>query len=315
MLRRAARLTCGCLVLLSSLGSALAAKQSPSGWIEDDPLPPAKLNSSERSNKENKADDARSASGPGERTADGVAASALSSTPATPPGKRILQGGIEHSQELPAIPAHLSVGATFDNRVLEQPLPLDHWYWIPEWLTGEWRRETETIVSSYSYQTHQENSQPRLINAVEVAQFGVQRDRYGGVWHCRLATSGLADCGSYYSVALIQSQEPLVVSPAKVVIRDRFIQLQVNKETRAIISATQSESITTHSPLAAGRLSTTVSVKFFDEEGMPKRSQVNKSEEMRTSSFAPLARYKGLDLQTAFKKFLLSNGKDDFLPE
>jgi hypothetical protein len=225
-----------------------------------------------------------------------------------------LQGGVHHSQELPALPPSLITGATFDDKPLTAPPVVDDWYWIPNWLAGDWRRDEETVVSSHSYETGEDNNQPHTMAVTEKAQFGVQRDKFGGIWHCRLATAGVADLGSYLSIALVQTQEPVVVSESKVVIRDVFTELHVIADTRVIIWSAQAESLTRYEPLPNGAIKTSTSIKFFDERGMPTIKQLNQSVETRTKQFVPTDTYKGRDLHELFKQYLVSHGKPDYAP-
>jgi tetratricopeptide (TPR) repeat protein len=229
--------------------------------------------------------------------------------------KGTLKGGVEHSEVLSPLPAYLKVGAIFDQALLAPHPDLHRWYRIPNWLAAEWGRDQETIVSAYYYDSHQRVTEPQTIAAKETTQFGLQVDRLGGIWHCRIAAGGLADCGSYYSVALVASQEPEEVSENMVVIRDVFTELHVNKETNVIILALQAESLTQFRPVRDGLLKTVMSVKFFEEDGGPKSVQRNLSYDTRRAPFAPLNSYKGYDLRSAFKQFLLSNGKENLLPD
>lgn len=288
-------------------------KQAPSGWIEDAPQqaqPSGPLTAPQQA----KID---ATTGP----SVGAPGASQSSVPVGPNGggangKRILlQGGVEHSQSLPPLPNTLSVGSTFNQAFLKAAPPIDGWYWIPDWLAGDWRRDEETVVSSYDYRTRNENNEPHTIAATEIAQFGVQRDRFGGVWHCRLAANGMADCGDYFSVALVQSQQPEVVSQDKVIIKDVFTELHVNKETNAIIYAAQAESLTRYRPQRDGVLDTKTSVKFFDQSGTALKGQRNQSFDVRMKAFVPLDSYKGIDLRSQFKQFLISNGKADYVPK
>jgi hypothetical protein len=228
---------------------------------------------------------------------------------------KLLHGGVEHSIDLPALPEYLRVGSIFNQALLTAKPPLDNWYRIPRWLGGEWHRDQETIISTYYFDSHQTINEPKTITARETAQFGIQTDRHGDIWHCRIAEGGVADCGSYYSIALVASQEPIEVSEDEVVIRDRFTELHVAKETNLIILAVQAESLSTYRPMADGTLKTTVSVKFFEEDGSPKSLQQNVAYDQRTENFVSLNSYKGLDLSLAFKQFLLSNGKEELVPE
>jgi len=273
------------IVMILSPIAAYSQQEARSGWIEsgDTASSPAPLNP------------------------------ALPQTSSTHKG--MLRGGIEHSEVLPALPDSLKVGAIFDQEMLAPHPDLRRWYRIPSWLAGEWGRDQETIVSAYYYDSNRQVNESRAIMAKESTQFGLQVDRIGGIWHCRIASCGLADCGSCYSVALVDSQEPVEISDKMVVIRDVFTELQVNKETNVIILAVQAESLTQFCPLNDGLLKTAMSVKFFEEDGSPKSLQRNLAFDKRTASFTPLNAYKGYDLHSAFKQFLLSNGKENLVPD
>lgn len=267
----------------TACGTEVESKQAPSGWVEDD------------------APAAKTTTGPVVQQSKN--------------GKTMLKAGVEHSQELPALPASLRVGATFDNKLLSgSSSSADGWYHIPAWLAGGWHRDQETVIYSQDYQTGNENREPHIISGVQDAQFGVQQDRSGGIWHCRLARAGVADCGSYLSCALIQSQEPVLVSGDKVLIRDVFTMLHVNKETGAIIYSAQSESLTRYEPMQDGVIKTTSSLKTFDADGMPQKRQINVSYDKRMEPFSVLNSYKGSDLRTEFSQFLKSDGKENLIP-
>jgi hypothetical protein len=229
--------------------------------------------------------------------------------------KRMLQGSVEHSVTLPPLPDNLRVGAIFDQGLLAPHPDVRHWYQIPPWLAGQWARDEETILSAYYYDSHQRVNEPQTIAAKETTEFGLQVDKLGDVWHCRIAAGGVADCGSYYSIALVGSQQPVQVSDNEVVIRDEFTELHVNKETSVITLALQAESLTRFRPVKDGVVESKTSVKFFEEDGSPKSIQRNLAYEKRTSGFSELNSYKGHDLRAEFREFLRSNGKESLLPD
>ncbi len=278
-------------------------RQSPSGWVEE-----SQKNQDSRYQTPQQyphSDDT------GQQFPIGVSGSARllqgSST------KMMLQGGVSHSQELPALPKQFKIGATYQDEPQQQAKE-DGWYWIPSWLAGDWRRDEETIVSEYDYMTGEGSHIPHTIMATELAQFGQQRDSQGGIWHCRLASAGLADCGSYFSVAHIQKQEPVAVSKDRVVIKDVFTELRVNKDTHAIIDSVQAESITEYFPMKDGVLKVTSSVKSFDEQGMAKKLQNNVSTTLRTKPFLPTNFYKDKNLRASFKRYLESHNLSNLIP-
>lgn len=227
---------------------------------------------------------------------------------------KMLSGQVAHHQiSLPAVDNQFRAGATFDESKLAEGAG-DSWYWIPRWLAGKWERREEKILYRFDYLTHQETYNPGSINLLEHAEFGVQTDRNGGIWHCRLADIGMADRGSYMTIAIVKEQQPLVVSPATVILRDRFIQMDVNKETRAIMRVFQSESITRHWQVEPNLIKTAVSVKYFDENGQPTSEQRNLSFDRRVESFSALGKYHGKDLQSSFRRFLAAHDMPDLIP-
>lgn len=266
------------LLCTFSMPVALAVRESPSGWIEDESKP---------------------------------AASAVLKAGA---GKVMLQGGVEHSVQLPSLPATMRAGASFDEKNLPDTSKREKWYMIPDWFAGEWLRDQETVISTYYFDSHQQVNEPKTIALHETAEFGEQRDRAGNIWHYRLASKGVAERDSTLSVAIVESQEPLEVTDKKVVMRDVFVELQVNKSTMTIMESNQAESITTYTPWNDGLIRTFVSVKFFQEDGSPKALQKNVSFEKRTKPFAVLNEWKGQNLRQSFIDFLHCAGKDDLVP-
>jgi len=310
---------------------AIAQKTAPSGWIED--APEDRSGSTPKTRPPNSGGASQKSSAGGTPALPGSASHALrgnaspSRDPASsalpspaadstrqPGDKRPLQAVISHVEQLPPLPSGLRVGAQFDERMLRAGTDNLDWYKIPDWLAGKWSRNEETIISTYYYDTQQQNNEPHTIAETEYADFGSQYDRAHNVWHCRLATKGIADCGSYLSVAFIRTQEPLLVSDAKVAIRDLFVELEVNKETGVITKSEQAESITRYMPVQDGVMKTMMSVKIFGEDGSPVRLQKNLAYDKRMAPFAPLDKYKNTDIKQSFLNFLKTNSLVDLIP-
>lgn len=261
-------------------GMAALAQQrvAPSGWVEDaEPSPATKANSHGAS------------------------------------GRAPLQGGV-HSDELRPLPQNLQSGAIFDERSIPKTADDVGWYEIPNWLAGKWLRDEETILSTYFFDTGTKQNEPRTIAERELADFGFQRDKNGKIWHCRLASKGVSDLGSYLAVAFVQSQEPLHVSDDLVVIRDVFVEVQVNKETNVIMHSSQAESITKYRPVSDGVIKTSMSVKVFKEDGTPYTVQKNIAMDKRMEIYKTTDAFKGQNLRKNFADFLHATGRDDLIP-
>jgi hypothetical protein len=277
-----ARLACLIFVIdifsVASCGPSYSQqKVAPSGWVEDsEPAPKA--------------------------------------VPQTFSGRAPLQGGVQHSDELRPLPQNLQSGAIFDERSIPKTADDVGWYQIPDWLAGKWLRDEETILSTYFFDSKVQQNEPRTIAEREVADFGFQRDKMGRVWHCRLASKGVSDCGSYLAIAYVQSQEPLHVADDLVVIRDVFVEIQVNKETNVILHSSQAESITKYRPVRSGMIKTAMSVKVFKEDGTPYTVQRNVAFDKQMETYKTTDSYKGQNLRKSFADFLHSTGRDELIP-
>ncbi|MFN8549915.1 MAG: hypothetical protein U0103_00405 [Candidatus Obscuribacterales bacterium] len=225
-----------------------------------------------------------------------------------------LQGGVQHSDELRPLPSNLQSGAIFDEKSIPKTADDVGWYQIPDWLAGKWLREEETILSTYFFESKVQQNEPRTIAEREIAEFGFQRDKQGKIWHYRLASKGVSDCGSYLAVAFVQSQEPLHVAEDLVVIRDVFVEVQVNKETNVIMHSSQAESITKYRPLHDGLIKTSMSVKVFNEDGTPYTVQRNIAADKRIEAFKSTDTFKEHNLRKSFADFLHVTGRDDLIP-
>lgn len=245
---------------------------------------------------------------------DSQPASNLVPEGAAPGARAPLQGGVQHSDELRPLPSNLQSGAIFNERSIPKTADDVGWYQIPDWLAGKWLRDEETILSTYFFDTKIQQNEPRTIAEREIADFGFQRDRQGKIWHYRLASKGVSDCGSYLAVAFVQSQEPLHVADDLVVIRDVFVEMQVNKETNVIMHSSQAESITKYRPLRDGLIKTSMSVKVFNEDGTPYTVQRNIASDKRLESFKATDSFREQNLRKSFADFLHATGRDDLIP-
>lgn len=266
-------------VRATSVPAQAQQKIAPSGWVEDAPTsgpPPSVMPSSS--------------------------------------GKIPLQGGVQHSDELRPLPHNLQSGAIYDEKTIPKTADYQGWYQIPDWLAGKWLRDQETILSTYFFDSKVQQNEPRTIAEREIADFGFQRDKTGKVWHYRLASKGVSDCGSYLAIAFVQSQEPLHVSDDVVVIRDVFVEVQVNKETNIILHSSQAESITKYRPVRDGLIQTSMSVKVFKEDGTPYTVQRNTAFDKRIESFKTTDVFKDQNLRKSFSEFLHATGKDELIP-
>jgi len=226
----------------------------------------------------------------------------------TAEGRTVLKLGVRHSINLTAIPDKLQPGSIFDERLLQQNQHLI-WYQIPKWLAGKWQREQETTVFSYDYESRQSDRQKHRFTSRQTADFGVQKDKAGNIWHCNLASAGVSDRGSYRSIALVRLQEPLQVSADQLTLKEVFTVVNVAKETNVIMESYSLESLTRYKPISDGNVETSMSMKIYNADGSAKKLQENVAYDRRIGPMDVVDKYKGKDVRADFEQFLLEGNQ------
>lgn len=226
-----------------------------------------------------------------------------------------IKGNVSHTDRLPPVEEKFKVGAEFNNSILKGDSGETlEWYRIPAWLAGTWKRSEETVVYQIDLRSGHESRTPQTVSVIETANFGVQVDSQGYVWHAELSNRGLGEGGNYRVIALIRFQKPERAADDEVILRQVTTQLFVNPINNTIARIYQSESLNRFSPEKNGSLKTDMSVKFFDAGGKPISIQRNESVSWRTEEFKILNQYKGRRLDEEFKAFLRSQGKEELVP-
>lgn len=230
-------------------------------------------------------------------------------------GKVTLKLGIEHADKLAPVPNKLQVGSTFDEKRLASDFSSLKWYRIPKWLSGKWKRQNETIFFEHDFQTGQVSNSRRSVVSEQTADFGVQLDKKGHVWHCNLATRGVSSQGNMRTIALVELQEPVRISSFEIVFKEVFTILEVLDRGNIISKAHKVESLTRYRPVKNGLLETSMSIKTYYQSGAPKNEQHNVSYDRVIKRFAPLNSYKGEDLKAGFIEFLKTTDRLDLIPD
>jgi len=233
----------------------------------------------------------------------------------TKDGKTVLKLGVEHSSSLSAIPDSLQAGSLFNDKLLNEGSDKLIWYRIPKWLAGQWRRGMETTVFTQDYQSGYTDRNQRTFMSEQVADFGVQQDRSGGIWNCNLSSRGVSDRGSYRSIALVQTKEPVVSTDKEVIFREVFTVLNVQKQSNLITDSFMIESLTRHRPRPDGSLDTVMSVKIYNAGGTPRQVQENIAHERRVSPLVVVDNYKGRDIKANFIDFLREKNMSELIPK
>src|SRR5262249_17513184 len=150
---------------------------------------------------------------------------------------------------------------------------------------------------------------------------GWQMDKRGGIWdYWHIPTFERHDMGSSEELKLVLRNEPIRISEQECVFRAYAQTVRVNKFTRRIESAFQQEELQTCHPVPGGFRQASY-VRWFDASGRPGGSLSGMFTENIWANcyiikpYAPVNFYRGKDMRTSFKTYLMSHGMADLVPD
>lgn len=223
-----------------------------------------------------------------------------------------LFGIVEHSPELPPVPAHLKAGATINVAKLKALTPNNQWFRIPAWFAGTWETRNHTTYYTQSLITGSESFPSDRQFAVGSGTAGFQKDRKGDIWEFAYGEYlSIWKLDGGYDLHLVHYREPTEVTNNKVVMMFRSHQCLITAYTHRVLRTQQTESIQTYTPVGNGVVRVDASVKAFDEDGKPVRLSKILAYKRRKVPFQPWDKMDGRDMRKLFNEYLESHGLSD----
>lgn len=219
----------------------------------------------------------------------------------------VLQGGIEHSENMPPVEPALRAGAIFNESVIQSLSAEEGWYWVPAWMVGSWHRETETKCTWLGNFTHLSRTDKFC---------GKQRDRNGEYWDYYLVPYlQPVDAGPFIEYKIMRGYFILPSEPGTFTIRYVSTCIRVDKRTRRIFSSHNQEDINRYSPYAPGVLRNDGSLRAFDAAGRPSKPVKCFYFATMMQPFQPLNYLNGKDMRLSFRNYLLTHGLAELIPD
>jgi hypothetical protein len=234
---------------------------------------------------------------------------------------QMLQGGVEHAEQLPPADTRLQTGSEFDERYFNDVVPNNLWVPIPEWLAGVWETRTETMLEAVDLTGPQmEPFQPRMFRRHDTWTFGMQRDRGGQIWHFInvpshrrvLSKDGFEDRLEYRHEL---SKEFLHTGDDSVVTRYRFTCITVGPDDHKIRRIHQQETLWTFTPSIRGTVRADNSFKIFSQNGVPLSLHRNVAPFYKVQLFQPISLYEGIDMRKSLRNYLITHNMNDRIPD
>jgi hypothetical protein len=229
----------------------------------------------------------------------------------------LLQGGVQHSEELPGLDESLKPGMVYKEDALLNPAAPENndWFLIPPWFAGE--RHTDDVLVVYRYDFQTDTSSSPMLRQLERQNSisGFQRDSKGNIWDYKhVPTIQHVESFPCDAVLYVKSITPLRVSPEQIVLRYEEVCITLEKRRNKILQVQQQEQINTVTSPQPGLLRIDVSVKNFGWDGKPLRLEQSLIFAKIIKPFEQIDLFEGKDLRPLFKDYLVSHHLENLVP-
>ncbi len=237
----------------------------------------------------------------------GLAQSALAKT---------FELGVQHTDVLPSVSDDLRKGARFNLSAVEAEGQSNEWIQLPDWMCGTWKVGKETAVLRRDFKSNKTNNEPFTYFARHEFQYGMQKDRDGGIWHYigtpYHSKTALAQFTEYH---LVKSKDFTKADEQEVSFTTVMTVIRSDSSSK-IIESFQQESITSYKPSQLpGEIEMSASTKSFEANGAPDKQSDNVAKIKQSSPFKQVDTYQGKDMKVLFRAFLIGRKLNNLLPE
>lgn len=232
--------------------------------------------------------------------------------------KPILQGGIDHAEELPALEDTLRPGNIFSDDLLIKAgtATNDLWFYIPSWFAGTRHSEECLVMYRYDYKTGQTTTPMEWQLNRQDSTSGYLQDKNGGIWdYHALPSIQHVESNLVNAILYVKKITPVMGNQNKLVLKYEELSVSVNKRTNKILQVLQQEQINTITSPAPGELKIEISVKCFDFDGNPLRLEQSDMTLKVTKPFVRKDKYNGTDLKRSFRDYLVSHNMENLVPK
>jgi hypothetical protein len=223
--------------------------------------------------------------------------------------------GVQHTEVLPSVSEELRPGSKFNLSAVEAQGQSNEWIKLPNWMCGTWRVGKETAVFRKDFKSNKVNKEPFEYFARHDFQYGMQRDREGGIWHyIGTPYHSKTTLSQFTEFHLVKTKEFTKADEEGVSFTTVMTVIRSNSSSQ-ILESFQQESITAYNPTEEpGAIEMTASTKSFDANGKPNRQSDNVAKIKQATPFIEVDSYQGKDMKALFRQYLISKKMDNLLP-
>jgi hypothetical protein len=216
----------------------------------------------------------------------------------SPASAKLLVGGVQQSDYLPAISPVLS------NEIAHAAQqPYVNWFPIPRWMSGKWAKGGDVTVSVTDLRSGIQSSGNSWKANRMTRQFGHQFDKTGDVWWALLMPAEQEGEAQQESVEfLVLSLKLEKTTTTELVTRTRY--LVSESSGWGVCKQYQQEALNHYYLSGEGILSNRSYNRVFDLYGRPLREAVLISQWRKIGSFSPVQTLHGIDLPQSLNYYL-----------
>jgi hypothetical protein len=223
-----------------------------------------------------------------------------------------LQGGVAHSEYLPAMPQQSQPGSTFQGAQEQASTVI--WYQIPTWLAGTWQSDfiTNTVTQVYSTAAPKHRASGPMKH---VSTFGTLPDARGQIWHADLLPHVGYWEGAQAEVQTTVEKQCVHTGDDKVVLHIHNQSVYLDPSRQRVVYSEQVDGFKSLMPIfQTGEVGNYDDIQEYDSQGSPLDRYIATTKMRKIQNFQPKDSENGVDLRASLAQYLSSLGRTDLIP-
>ncbi|HEY9759638.1 MAG TPA: hypothetical protein V6C97_31050 [Oculatellaceae cyanobacterium] len=220
---------------------------------------------------------------------------------------RLLEGGLQHSEQLPPLSDQFKVGGTFNSDMLGRRTDTDEWVMIPPTVAGTWSRNGSVLLSVHDITTDKWKYPNTLAVSHGTYIRGFQLDANGNIWDCPRARQQRFEMSSdgrtKVYIILTGKRQMLATGPKTLHDYGEATIVDVDATTGIIKRVERSEQVVERTAIQDGLVVAECQKSSYTPQGKLLTTATDRSEERRVAPFSPIDSLDGMDLKASFQRF------------
>jgi hypothetical protein len=221
---------------------------------------------------------------------------------------RLLEGGLQHSEQLAPLSDQFKVGGTFNSDMLGRPPDTEEWVMIPPSVAGTFARSSSVLLSVHEIATNRwQYPNTRSYSHGQYTR-GFQVDAGGNIWDCPRARQQRfemsADGRTRTYIILTGRRQMLVTGPRSLHDYGEATIVDVDVATGMIKRVERNEQVVERNAVQDGLVVADCQKSTYTPQGRLLATSTDRSEERRVAPFVPVDNLDGMDLKASFQRFL-----------